>query len=166
MICFFSRNRESSTQARNTKSVSRKRWRQKVGFLDWIPSWQNPQHHPRCYIVYCDSHSFFTFGLCVFLLQVRAGFQNRKCKSGRLYKDLYKLNKPSFCSGSCDEIQATIKLQKLHWNILENSWNFIWNILGTHLSLSVNTLKTFLKHPWNFLLQTPFKLSWNTIETL
>ena len=55
-------------------------------------------------------------------------------------KTVYHDNKPSFCSGSCDEIYATIKLQKLHWNILENFWNFIWNLQGTHLN-------TIFKHP-------------------
>ena len=58
-----------------------------------------------------------------------------------------KKNKPSFCSGSCDEIHATTFCE----------------IFLKH-KLFVNTLKTSLKHPWNFL-ETPLKLSLDVFET-
>ena len=57
------------------------------------------------------------------------------------------------------------------WNFPESSLKLSWNFLEIPLKLSVNLLKTSLKHNWNFLetqlkLQTPFKLSWNTIKTV
>ena len=74
-----------------------------------------------------------------------------------------KKNKPSFCSGSCNEIHARKKLQnktslKNSWNTLEN---FNWNFLETHLTLSLKTLETFFKCLWNCLEnshKTPFEL--------
>ena len=58
-------------------------------------------------------------------------------------------------------------------NILENSWNFIWNLLRTHLSLSLSTLEIFLKRHWKYH-ETPWKnplnfflisLTWTSLES-
>ena len=95
-------------------------------------------------------------------------------------------NKPSFCSGSCDEWHATMNFQKQnnletpsqelytfikHFrNFLENQlklpWNNPWNPLETplelclkgHLTLVWITCETLLKYPWNFP-KAPMKLS-------
>ena len=86
------------------------------------------------------------------------------------------MNKPSFFSGSCDEIHAT-KLQKIiHLKNLDTS--FLWNFVETHFALSLNTLEPSLKHLWNCLettfnfsyiprrsLESPLKVSWNTPNT-
>ena len=99
------------------------------------------------YLFSCDSSVSLTTTICMGF-NVYIQFSTISCWLGEekpivttLTKyDLLKVshitwkNKPSFCSDSCDEIHATIKLQKLHWNILDNSWNFIWNFLGTHLT--------------------------------
>ena len=60
------------------------------------------------------------------------------------------LNKPSFCSGSCDEMHATKLQKKLHLKILNTSLKlfvkFSGNTLDTHPS---NFLKTSLNLPKN-----------------
>ena len=66
-------------------------------------------------------------------------------------------NKPSFCSGSCDEWHATINFQKQnnletpsqkHFEkILETSLKPLWKILETPLK----TCLKGLNHPWNTL---------------
>ena len=75
-------------------------------------------------------------------------------------------NKPSFCSGSCDEIQARSKLQN------KTSLNTLWktleaffssNFLETHLTLPLNTLETFLICLWNYL-ETPLKHSFTSLR--
>ena len=58
------------------------------------------------------------------------------------YGNLNK-NKPSFCSGSCDECHATWKFLKHLESFLETSLKHSGNVLEYH--------KTPLKHPWNFL---------------
>ena len=108
-------------------------------------------------------------------------FSNVKVYAGVTPCDSCKtlVNKPSFCSGSCDECHA-------HETFLKHLESF----LETSLKHSGNTLnhETPLKHPWNFLfhetfmkhpwiifeiplklpqntLQSSLKLSWNTYVT-
>ena len=66
-------------------------------------------------------------------------------------------NKPSFCSGSCDEIHATKVQKKLHLKILDTP-------LEIFIKFSWNTLHIFFKHPWNFL-KTFMKLPRNSLWT-
>ena len=54
---------------------------------------------------------------------------------------------------------------------LIHPWNFLWNFLEIHLTLSLNTLETSLKHLWS-CLETPIellldtlKLPWITLES-
>ena len=56
-------------------------------------------------------------------------------------------NKPSFCSGSCDECDT-------NWNFLKHSWNTLEN--------HETSLK--LPSPWNFH-ETLMKLPWNNLKT-
>ena len=109
--------------------------------------------------------------------------------------DMFRLNyternKPSFCSGSCDEWHAkktfknrtTLKHPhksfKLSLNTLTFSWNFLetsmkdlWNFYERSLKLLWKILETSMRDPWNPLktpLETGFKglnHLWNTIET-
>ena len=69
----------------------------------------------------------------------------------------HSVNKPSFCSGSCDEIHDTTKLQNR--TSLKDFWNFLWYFLDTFF----NTLESSLKHLWN-CLETPFELLWDTLK--
>ena len=76
------------------------------------------------------------------------------------------INKPSFCSGSWDEIHATTKLQnktslKHSWNTLET---FFWKVLETNLTLYWNNLETSLKGLWNYL-ETHFELLLDALES-
>ena len=88
------------------------------------------------------------------------GFKSRKEASfiPNVGQSVCPWNKPSFCSGSCDEfmLQQNCKT-KIHWTILETPlkllMNFSWNTLDTFF----NTLESSLKHLWN-CLETPFKL--------
>ena len=93
--------------------------------------------------------------------------------------DSSSFNKPSFCSGSCDEWHATVSFQK-HNNLetllqklktLETVFNHPWKTLETPLISPWN----FLRRPWNFF-ETPLKLllklpgismksSWNPLGT-
>ena len=68
-----------------------------------------------------------------------------------------KLNKPSFCSGSCDEIHATKLQKKLNLKTLDTS-------LKLFMKFYWNTLDTFFKCPWNFL-KTSLKLPRNKLLT-
>ena len=99
-------------------------------------------------------------------------------------------NKPSFCSGNCDEIHVRRKLESKtslkHWNFLETHlpfslkfletsfqtfWNCIEKPLKYHLIFfrypesslesSITFLETTLEFRWK-LLETPLKLSSNT----
>ena len=94
-------------------------------------------------------------------------------------------NKPSFCSGSCNEIHARRKLQNKtslkYLNFLETQ--LTQNTLETSLKSFRNCLETYLKHLWTFLdtptwsslggiweqpsifVGTPLKLPWNILET-
>ena len=85
------------------------------------------------------------------------------------------LNKPSYCSGICDEIHATTKLQtKLHRNFFEipckHTWSFLytllklpWNSLETPFNLILDNLEPPLNHP-SRSLGTPLNLPWNTLK--
>ena len=99
-------------------------------------------------------------------------------------------NKPSFCSGSCNECYAKKNCtNKLHsWNTLE-TWKFLWNFPQTTFELLSNTHEVHLKLHWNTLQssiptfiidytsiqweaalhsifhETPIKLLWNPLET-
>ena len=91
-------------------------------------------------------------------------------------------NKPSFCSGSCNEclakqnnhealsivLETSLKhlkicyetLTKDTWEFYEKSLKHPWNLLVFLLETCLNTLEISLKHTWNFL-----KTPWNFFET-
>ena len=69
---------------------------------------------------------------------------------------ILKLNKPSFCPGSCDEIYATKLQKKLNLKILDTP-------LKRFMKFSWNTLDYLLKHPWNFL-KTSLKQHKNSLK--
>ena len=60
-----------------------------------------------------------------------------RCRTLRSFSNLFR-NKPSFCSGSCDKIHATKKLQN------KTSLKDSWNTLETFYDI-------FLKHTCHFL---------------
>ena len=73
-------------------------------------------------------------------------------------------NKPSFCSGSCNEIHATTLLQwKIYWNILETPLKLPRNIFWT----SFRYPGISLEPPWmslrtpSIFLKTSLKYTWN-----
>ena len=94
----------------------------------------------------------------------------------------HSCNRPSFCSGSCDEWHATMNFpkQNIHntpliklvipWTFLKTvldtletlkkHWEFSWNNLETYSE----DLETSLKHLWNFH-ETSLKRHRFTIET-
>ena len=64
-------------------------------------------------------------------------------------------NKPSFCSGSCDEWHATINFQK------QDNLETLSKVLET----SLKHIGTYLKYLWNFH-NISLKLLWNTLESI
>ena len=78
---------------------------------------------------------------------------------------LFLKNKPSFCSGSCDEIHVRKKLQNKtslkYLNFLET--HLTQNTFETSLASFWNCLETHLKHLWTSLRYTYLKLPWITI---
>ena len=74
-------------------------------------------------------------------------------------------NKPSFCSGSCNEWHVATKLQnKSSLKHSKNTLHFFWKFLETRVTLSLNTLETSSKQFWNSL-ETTFEFLLDTLET-
>ena len=110
--------------------------------------------YTRCYPRRIGKSSFYVIELDV-LIQYFA--QDDIIIREFIFSLSLKKNKPSFCSGSCDEIQSTTKLQnKLHWKILETPVNLF-------MKFSWNTLESSLKHFWNYF-ETPFELLLDTLK--
>ena len=91
----------------------------------------------------------------------------RRTSPGSLLKSLnlphrafYCKNKPSFCSGSCDEIHANLSNK----TSLKHSWNTIKLSFSNSLLTPSELFKIPLNHPLIFL-ETTLQLPWNALRT-